>query len=403
MVLSRRQSSSGAKAGSGPRVLYAIELTPGQKLGSAEEQIITIADALARAGGHCVTVFSSGAADPSLDDFTSRGVTAVHLDLSRFSSAGLARLIEIIDEHEIEAVHWNMFHPLLNTYLWALSALRPKMAHLYTDHISRGGGEASGLRRIARTIAPALWRRYNGVHCVSDFVRSELVARTGFAGARTVPHFINTTRFSPNGANREAVRREHGLGDDFVLLFVGYLIRAKGVDVAIRALSRLPGRIRLLIAGNGPEEAALRRLATEAGVSERVTFLGLVRETDRYFQAADALVCPSIWAEAAGFVNLEAQACGLPVLASRIGGIPEYVKDGATGFLFTPGDHVELAGHVERLLAEPQLAERISRQALQHARAHFDPEGGAAELIGWYRDCLAGRAPLRHRSSAAAP
>ena len=67
-------------------------------------------------------------------------------------------------------------------------------------------------------------------------------------------------------------------------------------------------------------------------------------------QAADCAVCPSIWSEAAGLVNLEAQACGLPVIARRIGGIPELVEDGRTGFLFTPGDHRELAERLRRPL-----------------------------------------------------
>ncbi len=70
-------------------------------------------------------------------------------------------------------------------------------------------------------------------------------------------------------------------------------------------------------------------------------------------QAADAFVCPSRWAEAAGLVNIEAQACGLPVLASRIGGIPEYVMDGRTGVLFPPGDDEALAAAVRRLTGRP--------------------------------------------------
>ena len=80
-------------------------------------------------------------------------------------------------------------------------------------------------------------------------------------------------------------------------------------------------------------------------------------------QAADCLVCPSLWAEAAGLVNLEALSTGLPVVASRIGGIPEYVEDGKTGMLFPPGDHQALAALIRRLMDTPEEYQQLAAAA----------------------------------------
>ena len=98
-------------------------------------------------------------------------------------------------------------------------------------------------------------------------------------------------------------------------------------------------------------------------------------------QAADAFVCPSRWAEAAGLVNIEAQACGLPVLASRIGGIPEYVMDGRTGVLFPPGDAEELAAAVRRLLDDPERFREMGREARESGRRAVLRRGPASKII----------------------
>ena len=100
---------------------------------------------------------------------------------------------------------------------------------------------------------------------------------------------------------------------------------------------------------------------------ERVRFLGPQDRVEPYLQAADVLVCPSLWQEAAGLVNVEAQACGLPVVASRIGGIPEYVEEGRTGLLFPPGDFRQLAACLTQLKESPDLCNRLGAEARRRA------------------------------------
>jgi glycosyltransferase involved in cell wall biosynthesis len=114
-------------------------------------------------------------------------------------------------------------------------------------------------------------------------------------------------------------------------------------------------------------------------------FHGPQRHVEPFMQGADCCLCPSLWAEAAGLVNLEAQASGLPVIASDIGGIPEYVSEGKTGFLFPPGDAAELANRVCRLLTDPGLQQRFGRAARQLAEQQFSPAARLAEMVDLYR------------------
>jgi glycosyltransferase involved in cell wall biosynthesis len=93
-----------------------------------------------------------------------------------------------------------------------------------------------------------------------------------------------------------------------------------------------------------------------------------------------------VWAEAAGLVNLEAQACGLPVVASRIGGIPEYVLDGKTGLLFEPGDAAALARLVRRLIDDPDERRAMSAAARAWAVERFSPQARLPELLDLYRN-----------------
>ena len=201
----------------------------------------------------------------------------------------------------------------------------------------------------------------------------------------TQHHFINTERFAPADGVRRDMRRAENAGDKLIALFVGYLIPDKGVDIALRALAKAPSDICLWIVGGGPEQSKLEALVAELGLTDRVRMFGPQTNVQRYMQSADLLLCPSLWAEAAGLVNLEAQACGLPVVASRIGGIPEYVADERTGLLFEPGNSDDLSRQLRRIVDEPGLLRRLSSQARPWILDNFSPERRIPDVLNSYR------------------
>ncbi len=160
-----------------------------------------------------------------------------------------------------------------------------------------------------------------------------------------------------------------------VVLFVGRIQPLKGVDVAVEAFARVAERrprahLVLLGGPSGPngdrELGALRSRLRSRSLEERVTMICAVPHVDlpAYYQAADVLVAPSR-SESFGLVAAEAQACGLAVVAARIGGLTHVVADGESGLLVDGWDPSCYADAIEQLLADPQLRERLSRQAVE--------------------------------------
>ncbi|WP_181024954.1 D-inositol-3-phosphate glycosyltransferase [Mycobacterium kansasii] len=206
--------------------------------------------------------------------------------------------------------------------------------------------------------------------------------------------------FSPG--DRRAARAALGLPlDGQVVAFVGRIQPLKAPDIVLRAVAKLPG-VRVVVAG-GPSGSGLAapeglaRLAGELGIAHRVTFLPPQSRTDlaTVFHAADLVAVPS-YSESFGLVAIEAQACGTPVVAAAVGGLPVAVRDGITGTLVSGHDVDRWADAIEQLLRRnagtPGWA--MSRAAAQHA-AGFSWDHTTDALLASYRraigDFTAGR------------
>jgi glycosyltransferase involved in cell wall biosynthesis len=380
--LERRPAAAGLK-----RVLFVLRLDPAGKFGSIEEQTLTLARSFRDRGSLFVPVFLRPLDAESARQYAEEGLVAEAVDLARFRLGTLRRLLGLIRRQRIDLVHWNFYHPVFNPYLWALTALRPGVEHYFTDHISRPGAGRGldGPGRLKLGVKRILSARYRKIFCISDFV---LEAVRGSVGPRAerLHYFINTDRFRPDPSVRREVRRAMGVGDEFVAVTVAYLIKDKGIDVAFKALAQLPDGVVLWVVGEGPEQGKLQALAQELGLGGRARFLGPKRRVEPFLQAADCALCPSIWAEAVGLVNLEALACGLPVVASRVGGIPEFVEDSRSGFLFTPGDHRELAERICRISGDPEFRHRMGQEARSRVMERYSTQSLLDEHLAFYRE-----------------
>ena len=368
-----------------PRVLYAVALDPALKFGSLEEQIVRLARTFELHDGLFYPLFICPEGGNKSIAFQEAGIETECLDLRSFHWARLARLLRLIARNRITLVHWNFTDMLRNSYLWWLTLLRPNVRHCYTDHISRMPGSrqfSGGLKKILKRF---LLQRYDKVFCVSQFVLNDLRRQQIRSDLILCRYFINAERFRPDQAMRADLRRQLHVEGSFVLLTVAHLIKEKGIDVVIRALTELPDSVVLWIVGDGDESERLHQLCSELRLTSRVFFQGLQKNVAPLMQAADCFVCPSLWSEAAGLVNLEASASGLPVIASRIGGIPEFVEEGRTGFLFTPGDYRELIRCVQFLNEDPGLCQKMSVQTRARAMERFAPDVRVPEYLDLYR------------------
>lgn len=268
----------------------------------------------------------------------------------------------------------------------------PAIVHIHADYRQAMRPFPAFMKAVDRVLAPWTDRAL----VVSESLRPVARDLHGFPPERVevLHNAVDLERFRPAGeAERERARGRLGLGaTDAVAACVARLEPVKGIDVLLDAWpaveARVPGAALLLI-GDGPERRALERRARRLRL-ERVRFLGYRRDVERLLAAADVAVLPSR-SEGFGQVILEAMAVGLPVVASRVGGIPEIVRPGTSGLLVPAEDPRALAEALGGLLREPGRRARMRTAALRTVR-HFELPAVAASLEGIYRSALAARA-----------
>lgn len=224
---------------------------------------------------------------------------------------------------------------------------------------------------------------------VSNYVREIAVSYGADPGRiQVIPNGVDINRFFP--ADRLMARQQLGLPQNaFILLFTGNLIPRKGVDVLIQALARCTHRfpeLRVVLLGKGPEQDALTRLTEECGVRDRVNFYGFVPlpEIPTWYTACNVFVMPS-WAEGLSLSVLEALASGRPVITTHPGeGDHDAIFPGENGFLVPYGDVEALAAALERLVASPELVDRLGVRARRVAEERFGWETVARQTADVY-------------------
>jgi glycosyltransferase involved in cell wall biosynthesis len=180
------------------------------------------------------------------------------------------------------------------------------------------------------------------------------------------------------------------------ILFAGRLSREKGVHVLLQAmpliLEKHP-RARLTVAGDGSQRTYLEQLARTLGLESRVHFLGRcsAERLNDLFADTNVVVLPTLWMENCPLAVLEAMAQGRPVVATRIGGLPELIEDGVSGALFDRGDAADLAAKILDLFSVPGRAEAAGERARLLHRSRFAPEIHASRLQGIYQSLLTHR------------
>lgn len=187
-------------------------------------------------------------------------------------------------------------------------------------------------------------------------------------------------------------RARFGIADDAVVAgVVGRLSPEKGQLHFVRALDhvrrRIP-RVAGLLVGDGQDLPRLRAEAARLGLADAIVFAGHVREMADVYRAMDLVVLPS---ESEGMPNvaLEAMIFGKPVVATRVGGVPEVIVDGETGVVVPPGDPRALGEAMIRVLGDGEAAARLGRAGLRRALTQFDPKTRAERILGLYDEVLA--------------
>lgn len=290
---------------------------------------------------------------------------------------------------DVDILHFHLPYPLADvSYLlsrphgrivawWHSEIVRPKqLTKLYRPLLDRF------LKKADRIIVAA-----------PQLVDNSSFLRRFREKCRVIPIGIDTGRFEPTDAIRAKVQGIRGAHGGPIILFVGRLIYYKGVDYLVEAFGRLQNRTAtLLIVGEGPLQPQLEALASEKGIRDRTVFLGQVDDDDLlgYYHACDLFVLPSIAnTEAFGIVQLEAMACGKPVVSTDLPtGVPFINQHGKTGLIVPPGDAEALAGAIERLLDDPALAARYGEAGRKRVHEEFTREKMLDRVLDLYHEVM---------------
>ncbi len=329
-----------------------------------------------------------GAISPVLEEAKGRGLAAQQWgDTTWFSSTIVYRLAQKLREEGFSLVHT---HDYKTDLLGLLAARLARVRAVATVHLHDLSTRRLRLYRLADLL---VLRAFPKVIAVAEALRRELIA-AGLPGDRivTVHNAIDAEAFASDASSRGSkLRQQMGIGaQQPVISTVGRLSPQKGlIDFlrsARRVLSTSPN-VRFLIIGDGPARQQLWDLSHYLGIQGAISFLGYQRDIAPFMAMSDVIVMASLW-EGFPYVLLEALALARPVVATRVGGIPEIVEDGSSGLLVPPRDPERLAAAILYLLRNPGTAAKLGQQGRERVEREFNVQTMARQTAQVYREVL---------------
>lgn len=345
----------------------------------------------------------------------------------------LPHFMERVFFHEVEMVHYPLFEH--NNYSLALSAVMHEVAlregldllhvhyaipHATSAWIAREMLGGSVPTRIVTTLHGTditlvgqernFWEitrfsilKSDGITAVSDYLKRETVDAFRVPGDRieVVPNFVDPELYN---RDRYPCWKTAFLRDgEKMVLHVSNFRPVKRIRDVVRTFARVQKEVpsRLVFVGDGPERPAAAEEAREQGITERVVFLGKQDSVAEIMACADLLLLPS-QNESFGLVALEAMASGVPVIASRAGGLPEVVDHGETGFLAPVGDVEAMADGAAHILRDPETWRRFSEQSRRSAVERYGVESIIPQYERYYERIVNGGSAEPAQPSAAA-
>jgi glycosyltransferase involved in cell wall biosynthesis len=311
--------------------------------------------------------------------------------LNRFPLAQwrqLRTVHRLVREHRPALVHAFFFWPIIYGRVLKRLGVIP---HLVENREDQGFIWSATDYRILRATAAIPDR----VICVSEAVRKVVLEREGTPEDRTVVirNGIHLAAAAHSRDDLAAARSEFGFGPEHrVVGMVANLDHAvKGASYFVEALPLIVARVpeaRFLVLGEGREKTALKARAEELGVGDRVVFAGFRSDVHRLYPIMDVSVLTSL-SEGLSITILESMSFGIPVVATAVGGNPELVRHGESGFLVAPKDTSGFADAVVRVLGDPQLARQLGQEGREIVERGFALEKVAGLYAALYRDVLA--------------
>jgi len=305
-----------------------------------------------------------------------------------YSLSLASRMTEVAERYSLDLLHVHYAIPhsisaLLARQMTAKSRKLPFITTLHGTDITLVGADPSYFPITRFSIEQS-----DGVTSISEYLRRRTVEEIGVSNEiRVIHNFVNCDMYSPDPEKSRAARYEPS--GEKLLIHVSNFRPVKRVLDCIRILAEARKQVpaHLLLVGDGPESSPAERLARELGVDRNVTFLGKQNHVERLLPQAHVLLMPSEL-EGFGLAALEAMACGVPPVATNVGGVPELVTHGVDGYLEAVGDIAAHAARVVALLSDPRLHEKKAQAARHTALTRFCTESIIPLYEEYYREVL---------------
>jgi L-malate glycosyltransferase len=276
--------------------------------------------------------------------------------------------VAVAESLDLLHVHYAIPHSV-SAYL-ARSMLRsrrlPFVTTLHGTDITLVGSDRSYLPITRFSIEES-----DGVTAISEYLRRLTVEEFGIKRpVEVIPNFVNCEVFQP--ADGQCRREEFARDDERILVHLSNFRPVKRVRDVIRIFDLVRREVpaKLLLIGDGPERTSAEWMVREKALTGDVLFLGKQRQVQNILNCADVLLLPSEL-ESFGLAALEAMACGVPPVCSRVGGLPEVIRDGVEGYLVPAGDVQTMAARALEILVNPARREQMGKAARQRALTDF--------------------------------
>jgi N-acetyl-alpha-D-glucosaminyl L-malate synthase BshA len=309
-----------------------------------------------------------------------------------YSLALAVALHDAVRKHELDLVHVHYAIPHATSAWIACEMLKGERDLKIVTTLHGTDITLVGLHPSFQAITQFSILRSHGLTAVSDFLKRETVRDFSVPESRieVVPNFVDTRIYRPG---LEPCHRATLAPDgEKIVMHISNFRPVKRVEDVVEIFARVLGEIpsRLVLVGDGPDLPRARVKVEELGIRDRVVFLGEYTPVQELLSCSDLFLLPSR-SESFGLAALEAMACGSPVVASRVGGLPEVIMDGETGYLCEAGDIDEMAAASIKILSDDKHRKELSDAGRAFAVKHFSSECIVPQYEEYYRRILGSR------------
>ena len=324
-----------------------------------------------------------------------QGIEVLHVGARKLRDRpAFERLVALVSEQKFALIHAHLTYASIWAALLTRRTRVPSVCSLHVAPFATRQQTNTVRHRVATDVRDcimrfALNRWATMVVTVSAAIEDEYVRR-GLRPAKTrvVHNGIDIAKFDrPRDACRTFIREQFGISEQVPLVVTVSVLRpAKGIEVLLEAIPRVPDA-HFLIVGDGPKREEWAAAAATLGISNRIHWAGYRRDVATFLAGCDVFAHPSL-DDAFPTVLLESLAAGVPIVASRVGGIPEIVDEGETGLLVPAGDADALSTAIRQLLADRPRLDAMRSAARATAARRFSTEAWVARLSRIYDEVL---------------